>query len=47
MDLNSKTAGPNPAVSTNNETGMCLMSPNYSSLFCVKLLCAVILGLSC
>jgi len=47
MDLNSKTAGGNPAVSTNNEVAVSINFEHYSSIFCAKLLCETILGATC
>jgi hypothetical protein len=46
-NLKSKTAGRNPAVSTNNETGVSQMYSDYSSIFCAKLLCETIMGVTC
>jgi hypothetical protein len=47
MDLNSKTAGLRPAVSTNNEVAVSINFEHYSSIFCAKLLCEPILGATC
>jgi len=47
MELNSKTAGLGPAVSTNNEIAVSNNFGHYSTVFSPYFLCETIQGATC